>query len=713
MTAAAAPVLRYDAKTNKFWYQHDFSKKISPPMSMQRTIDGCFVTFDNRYPVSLIGCRAYKSAYPSGKATKDALEQIGNINKDKERLAEVSDVVRFEAETDIFAGTKPYEHQRQAIEHMLVYPRTALLLEQGLGKTYISIKALMCLRQMDLPHRALVVCPRIVFQNWLAEIEKFSDFSVQIYKGNPDERREQREAIAAGGWDIILTTFDMLTDKVVGGRATGANKYAGAVLLAAWKDMAETLRVTYVDRWDASNRITQKERAALLSDLSTNHKQKMCASALAKIPTKDLPLVTVQKARLSESSEEFFQNLNFDNLIIDEASRCINHQSKRSKFVETIAANAKRVYLLSGTLCVGKPTDMYQPMQILDPNIFGCNWWTFQKTYCQMSPYNKHVVIGYRNLNLLKLIVDAHTMAKSRAECIDLPDRIITRRYYEPTDEMIGLYNGIVEQQSVTLGKHVVYVPSVLTKIMKCMQVLNGFVYVDPEDMPCNKCEHVYKCVANNIRPTSSSCVIGPVKGIKTEAYPLKTNPKLELLEEDLEDCGDEKVIIWAWYQYDIDSIRKLLERKHISYVLAGTEGCDKKFESDKRIKVFLGQTVQGIGITLNSATTTIYYSHGAALEPRLQSMDRNYRIGQTKSVVVKDYLSYGTIESSLVSLLEHKADVKDFMQQRMDCLCCDNCEVCIERGTKFLEPGCVYHGMREEAESKRTLRLRTIGEQK
>ena len=133
------------------------------------------------------------------------------------------------------------------------------------------------------------------------------------------------------------------------------------------------------------------------------------------------------------------------------------------------------------------------------------------------------------------------------------------------------------------------------------------------------------------------------------------------------------------------------------------------QFEANDNIRVFLGQTSQGIGITLNSATCTIYYSHGAALEPRLQSMDRNYRIGQTRPIVVKDYLSKGTVEESLVNLLEHKTDVKKFMQERVQCFTCDNMADCQRENISYLGAGCSWYGERMSAEQIRRLKLKTI----
>ena len=198
-------------------------------------------------------------------------------------------------------------------------------------------------------------------------------------------------------------------------------------------------------------------------------------------------------------------------------------------------------------------------------------------------------------------------------------------------------------------------------------------------------------------------------KNVQSErtVFDLGNNAKMDLLSEDLEDCADEKVIIWAWFRNDIENIKRLLIERKIKFITADDENCAQKFESDNSIRVFLGQTYKGIGITLNSATCTIYYSHGLALEPRLQSMDRNYRIGQEHPVVVKDYIATGTIEENVVALLQHKNDVKEFMQSKiMDCMFCKQCTSC---NASYLQEGCMYADDVRKAASKKTLWLVTV----
>lgn len=64
----------------------------------------------------------------------------------------------------------PFQHQREVIEMMMYYPKLAILLEQGLGKTFISINALAMLRELNGRRRpslsARTSCSRAGSTKW-------------------------------------------------------------------------------------------------------------------------------------------------------------------------------------------------------------------------------------------------------------------------------------------------------------------------------------------------------------------------------------------------------------------------------------------------------------------------------------------------------------------------------------------------------------------
>lgn len=692
MDTKEQPYLRYDSRRDVFWFPLKSGEKIPDGMHYISGVAGRAVGWKGFYPMGVIGVRGYMGLFGKLVVADSAKGKINELKALRESLAARSITGAY---ADLFK-MRPYPHQVEAIEYMVTYDRLALLLEQGLGKTFISLMALQILKASGRPHRALVVCPKIVFNSWLRETARATDLSIVPYIGTAADRRELRARIAAEKPDIVLTTFDMLIDR-------DSRTYSMQVYRDAWDSMTEEGRAAYVQR------IASRADPAAVAVLSSGTAE-ACAETMKKLPPALQPQSILEAAYRASSNSSFFTSLDFDCLVVDEASRCLNHESARSKAIEDLALRASRVTLLSGTLCVGRPTDLFQPMRILDHSILNMNWTEFKRKYCIPSPTNKHVIAGYKNLDHLKLRTDPFILAKSRAECIDLPERIITQREYSIPVSMEQLYDAIVCGEVVSFNGHDMHVELPVVKIVKCMQILGGFINVnDITCEVCSRCPEILKCVKSGINPGSPRCINPEATGLEVITYSLEGNPKLDLLLEDLEDSRDEKVIVWAWYRRELEAIEAALKKHKIPYIKAGDRDCDARFEADPSCRVFLGQTAQGIGITLNSATCTIYYSHGTALEPRLQSMDRNHRIGQTKSVIVKDYLCAGTVEEAVVQLLEHKRDVRDFMQNT-SCLRCYKYLEGKNTDCEYLQPSCEFYAQRKSAEQKRSLGLGSFG---
>jgi len=693
-------VLHYSAKNKLFWFRLPMGTGLPEGMRLVTTPGGRACSFSTGYPSGFMGIRTFKSRNPKGKADSAALAEIERLKQVRENIASYTLVNQH---ADLFR-LEPYEHQKKAIEHFIGYSRIALLLEQGMGKTFITLMALRILKEMGEPHKALIVCPNIVFGSWMREAKKATDLKLLPYRGSPEVRAAQREAIQNEEWDAVLTTFDMLSDKEKSG-------YSKFVIEDAWASMPLESRAAYVERLSHDTRVTEETLELLSHTKETAKWISDCAKAIRDLPLSLQPISLLEDKKREHSNTSFLKRMvGFDVLVVDEASRCVNKDSARSLHIEDLSIGRSKVVLLSGTLCVGRPTDMYEPMRILDPAILGMNWTKFKGKYCTLHPRNNKIITGYKNLDHLKVRIDPYILAMTREECLDLPDRIITQRYYDLPQNMKALYNAIATQDTVRVQGETIFTTLPVVKIIKCMQVLSGFINVnDVSCEACSTCPKILECVALNVRPGSRDCINPEAAKLEVKTLDLGCSPKLALLEEDLADCVNEKVIIWAWYRKELQDIENLLKSKEIPYVTASDADCDQKFESDPNIRVFLGQTVQGIGITLNSATTTIYYSHGTALEPRLQSMDRNHRIGQTKNVVVRDYVCDGSVEENIVHLLEHKRDVRDFMQNAVGCLSCYKMVECSREGISYLNKGCMWFDERKNAERKRTIKVKEL----
>lgn len=120
----------------------------------------------------------------------------------------------------------------------------------------------------------------------------------------------------------------------------------------------------------------------------------------------------------------------------------------------------------------------------------------------------------------------------------------------------------------------------------------------------------------------------------------------LNLLEET-----DGKIIIWANYRYDIQSITKALEKKYGKESVASFYGDTPMDQRDQIVSNFQDKEnslvylvanpkTGGYGLTLTASHTVVYYSNNYDLEIRLQSEDRAHRIGQNHKVTYIDLIA-------------------------------------------------------------------------
>ena len=83
--------------------------------------------------------------------------------------------------------------------------------------------------------------------------------------------------------------------------------------------------------------------------------------------------------------------------------------------------------------------------------------------------------------------------------------------------------------------------------------------------------------------------------------------------------------------------------------------------EGDTRFFIANTQTA-GMGLNLTAASIVYYYSNDFSLENRLQSEDRNHRIGQKNNVVYKDLMCIGTIDEKVRKALSRKKNIADII---------------------------------------------------
>lgn len=349
-------------------------------------------------------------------------------------------------------------------------------------------------------------------------------------------------------------------------------------------------------------------------------------------------------------------------VIIDEVSRLKGHTSNRGNNILKFVQSIENRIIMSGTLSVGSPLDVFMPLSFLSANVFG-SFWQFRHKYCTMDRNNKFIV-GYKNLEYLKQVVDRYAIQRSREQCIDLPDRIFTPFYYTLAGDQLKKYNEVINNDELTVPSNIV-TNSAITKISKLRQITSGFMY------------YYDKVEGTNYEAN-------PFAPLERVTHKFTTNPKREALAFLLQDIT-EKIIIWYYYSPEREAILAEVDKAGLSY----SEDLTKYKELDKQ--VFVCHISRGIGFTLNQVTTMIYYSQSLKLDEREQSLDRNYRIGQKNEVRVIDLIGKDGIEEQIMELLSRKLDILNFINKSPECMLCNEYDGCTATPYKV---GCVLHSL-------------------
>ena len=324
---------------------------------------------------------------------------------------------------------------------------------------------------------------------------------------------------------------------------------------------------------------------------------------------------------------------------IDESTTIKSPTAKRTKNILTIGELAKYRRILTGSPVTKSPLDLYSQCEFLDPWLLGHNsYYSFRARYANMVKRNfggrsVQLVTSYRRLDELGDKLDDFSYRVLKEDCLDLPEKVFTKRIVELSKEQKEIYAQLKETAlAFTEDGKVMSTVNVMTQLMRLHQVTCGTFKADD----------------------------GTVKHLP--------NNRIQALMDCLEET-DGKVIIWATYREDI---KKIVESLKKAYGEASTVeyhgGVDAtlrqehiaQFQQEKGpTRYFVGNAqTGGYGITLTAANTVIYFSNSYDLEKRLQSEDRAHRIGQTGSVLYIDLIAEKTIDERIVKALRTKVNI-------------------------------------------------------
>jgi SNF2 family DNA or RNA helicase len=324
-------------------------------------------------------------------------------------------------------------------------------------------------------------------------------------------------------------------------------------------------------------------------------------------------------------------------MAVDESTTVKTPTAKRTKNIIDLGKYAKYKRILTGSPVTKNPLDLYSQCEFLDPYLLDfTSYYAFRNRYAEMKTMHIRgrsiqVVNEFKNLGELSDTLGNFSYRVLKEDCLDLPDKIFTKRHISLTPDQFKVYQQMKKQAIAVLNGKVTSTMTVLTQLMRLHQITCGHFTAD---------DGTTQLLPNN-----------------------RISELMNILEET-----EGKAIIWANYQRDVNQIIQAIVKEYGEESVVDYYGLTPQDERQENIKKFqngdecrfLVGTPQtgGYGITLTKANTVIYFSNGYDLEKRLQSEDRAHRIGQKKAVTYIDIICEDTVDEKIVKALREKINI-------------------------------------------------------
>jgi SNF2 family DNA or RNA helicase len=433
--------------------------------------------------------------------------------------------------------------------------------------------------------------------------------------------------MGTGKSKVLIDNIAMLYDK---GKINGALIIAPKGVIGTWyKDQIPGHMPDHVEykavMWQANINIKQQKKLDTLFETGEDL---------------HILVMNVESFSTKKGIEFAYKFLSCHNtmMTIDESTTIKNPDAKRTKNICKLGPHAKYRRILTGSPITKSPLDLYKQCDFLAPELLGhSSYYSFRTRYAIMKTANfggrsVQIVVGYRNLPELTDMLKAFSYRVLKDECLDLPKKTFMKRVVKLTKEQEHAYKQMSQLALAQFQGKLMTTATVMTQLMRLHQITCGHFTADD----------------------------GTIKDLKNN----RTDELSDLLNE-----VHGKVVIWAHYQYDVETIVERIKKEHGDNSVVTYYGLTPQDQRQDNIKKFqdkegpvrflVGTTATGgYGITLTAASTMIYYSNGYDLEKRQQSEARIDRIGQENPMTYIDLLAENTIDDRIVVALRKKVNI-------------------------------------------------------
>lgn len=320
---------------------------------------------------------------------------------------------------------------------------------------------------------------------------------------------------------------------------------------------------------------------------------------------------------------------NWDALICDESTKLKVSRTLRFRAINKLAKQIPNRFILTGTPVTERVQDVWSQFYLLSPHILGTSFVAFRNQYCVLGGFKGKQIVGAKNIPHLVERIAPHSVRATKQECLDLPPKVYEVRTAPMSSEQKAVIKQLKDQAKTS---DYATTAGLLTTFQR---VTSGY------DVIHNK--------------------------------PLAKHPKLEMLEDLVEEGLPRPVLIWCRFLEDVRMLEAWFVKQDwkVRTMTGDTTPSDRgrilaEFQ-DGSLDALIMTNVGGYGLNLQGkCTTMVFYSHWWSYEARVQAEDRLHRIGTTGTVTVYDLLCQRSVDRQIYNALQRKEDFSDYVMQNL-----------------------------------------------
>ena len=334
---------------------------------------------------------------------------------------------------------------------------------------------------------------------------------------------------------------------------------------------------------------------------------------------------------------------------VDESGYIKGYKSQRTQRITDLSQCARYRAVMTGTPFTQGVVDLFAQMRFLSPAILGYrSFHSFARNHLEYrerkNEFGRTVrttqIVRAHDTEVLAAKIAPYTYQVRKDECLTLPEKVYETRWCSMNSDQRKLYEDVKRRILLEIGY---------------------------DDWSPVRIFHLFTAL--------QTVLCGWYQDSYTGLAEVKHERLGVLLSAVSEIPADEPVIIWAKYRRAVDEISDALadsygsESVHRFYGDLGEGARNDQLDVWRERGRFLvaTQAIGGHGLTLNEAAYTIFYADGFKFSERLQSEDRNHRIGQQRRPVYITIRCSDSIDDRIAAAISRKGSALAAFQAEVE----------------------------------------------